>query len=147
KHGIQFNTSYTFSKSIDYNSLNSNAVVVQNSFNIRNDRGLSDFDARHRFVINWIYDLPFTGNRVVEGWQLSGITQVQTGNPLNLVVTAAGANNFTGNQTLRPDVLGPIRTTGDPAQWFANAKVCDARVAGSCTGAIFAVPVSASGVF
>jgi hypothetical protein len=146
KNGMQFNASYTFSKSIDYNSLNTNAVVVQDSNNIRNDRGLSDFDARHRFVVNWIYDLPFKGSRVVQGWQLSGITQVQTGNPLNLVVNAAGANGFTGNQTLRPDVIGPIVITGDPAQWFANAKICDPRT-GPCTGATFAVPVSASGVF
>jgi outer membrane receptor protein involved in Fe transport len=146
KNGMQFNASYTFSKSIDYNSLNTNGVVVQDSNNIRNDRGLSDFDARHRFVINWIYDLPFKGNRAFQGWQLSGITQVQTGNPLNLVVTAAGANGLTGNGTLRPDVVGPIIITGDPQQWFANAKICDPRT-GSCTGATFAVPVSASGVF
>jgi outer membrane receptor protein involved in Fe transport len=145
-HGLQFNASYTFSKSIDYNSQNSSGVSVQDSFNIRNDRGLSDFDARHRFVINWIYDLPFKGNRLVEGWQLSSITQVQTGNPLNLFVNAAGANNFTGNGTLRPDVIGPIQTTGDPAQWFANGKICDPRN-GPCSGATFAVPVSASGVF
>src|SRR5215471_14516405 len=146
KNGMQFNASYTFSKSIDYNSLNANGVVVQDSNNIRNDRGRSDFDARHRFVVSWIYDLPFKANRVVQGWQLSGITQVQTGNPLNLFVNAIGANNFTGNGTLRPDVLGPIVITGDPQQWFANAKICDPRT-GPCTGATFAVPVSPSGVF
>src|SRR5262249_19133802 len=146
KHGIQFNASYTFSKSIDSRPLRPNVVVVQNSLDIRNDRGLSDFDARHRFVVNWIYDLPFKGNRVVEGWQLSGITQVQTGNPLNLVVTALGANNFTGNQTLRPDVIGPIVITRDPSQWFSN-QVCDPRNGPCAAGATFAVPVSPSGVF
>src|SRR5262249_43960558 len=78
--GLQFNASYTFSKSIDYNSLNSQGVVVQDSFNIRGSRGLSDFDARHRFVINWLYELPFKGNRLVEGWQFSSITQLQSGN-------------------------------------------------------------------
>src|SRR5262249_54782628 len=48
-HGLQFNASYTWSKSIDYNSLNSpstpavqGGVVVQDSYNIRGDRGLSD---------------------------------------------------------------------------------------------------------
>src|SRR5581483_653523 len=63
--GFQFNASYTFSKSIDYNSQNSQGVVVQDSYNVRGDRGLSDYDARHRFVINWIYELPFKGNRLV----------------------------------------------------------------------------------
>src|SRR6266545_4023750 len=41
--GLQFNASYTFSKSIDYNSLNSQGVVVVASYNLRGNRGLSDF--------------------------------------------------------------------------------------------------------
>ena len=56
-------------------------MTVQDSFDLRNDRGLSDFDARHRFVVSAIYELPFGGNRLVEGWQLSTITQSQSGNP------------------------------------------------------------------
>src|SRR5215470_12060802 len=85
--GLQFNASYTFSKSIDYNSLNTQGVVVQDSFNLRGDRGLSDFDARHRFVINALYELPLRGSRLVEGWQLSSIVQLQGGNPVNLVTS------------------------------------------------------------
>ncbi len=114
--GLQFNASYTFSKSIDYNSLNSQGVVVQDSFNIRGDRGLSDFDARHRFVINWLYELPLKGDRLVEGWQLSSIIQLQSGNPVNLVTNN---NSFTGvNNTLRPDLVGPIVILEDPTRWF-----------------------------
>ena len=114
--GVQFNASYTFSKSIDYNSLNSQGVVVQDSYNIRNNRGLSDFDARHRFVISGLYELPFKGNRLVEGWQFSTIVQSQSGNPVNIVVNNAG---FTGtNNTVRPDVTGPIETVGTVARWF-----------------------------
>jgi len=48
--GLQFNASYTFSKSIDYNSRNNQGLTVQDSYNIRNDRGLSDFDARQAKV-------------------------------------------------------------------------------------------------
>jgi hypothetical protein len=113
--GLQFNASYTFSKSIDYNSLNSQGVVVQDSFNIRGSRGLSDFDARHRFVINWLYELPFKGNRLVEGWQFSSVTQLQSGNPVNLVTNI---NSFTGTTTLRPDLVGPITILEDPNRWF-----------------------------
>ena len=46
--GLQFRPSYTWSKSIDDNSRNSQGLVIQNSNNIRGDRGLSDFDARNR---------------------------------------------------------------------------------------------------
>ncbi len=84
--GLQFNASYTYSKSIDYNSQNGQGVTVQDSYNIQGDRGLSDYDARNRFVIHLLYELPFTGNRLKEGWQLSFITQAQSGNPLNIVI-------------------------------------------------------------
>lgn len=142
--GLQFNASYTWSKSLDYNSLNSQGVVVQDSYNIRGDRGLSDFDARHRFVINAIYELPFRGNRFVEGWQVSAITQLQSGNPVNILAgNPAGLNiaSFTGQATLRPDQIGPIEIIGSPTQWF-NAAVCDPRDPGGCpAGAAFALPV------
>ena len=50
--GLHMNGYYTWSKSLDYNSLSTQGIVVQNSYNLRGDRGLSDFDARHRFVVN-----------------------------------------------------------------------------------------------
>jgi hypothetical protein len=60
--------------------------------------------------------LPFSGNRLVEGWQLSSIVQLQSGNPVNLVT---GINTFTGvNNTLRPDLVGPITILEDPGRWF-----------------------------
>jgi hypothetical protein len=156
--GLQFNASYTWSKSIDYNSLNSQGVVVQDSNNIRGDRGLSDFDARHRFVISAIYELPMRGNRLVEGWQISGITQLQSGNPVNILAgnplaipgtTIGGANiaSFTGLATLRPDLIGPIEIIGDPTQWFSN-RVCDPRDPRGCPAdAVFALPVGPGNVF
>ncbi|MGH9913996.1 MAG: TonB-dependent receptor, partial [Pyrinomonadaceae bacterium] len=107
---------YTFSKSIDTNSLNSQGVIIQNSFDVGNSRGLSDYDARHRFVINAIYELPFKGNRLVEGWQLSTIVQSQSGNPVNII---RGTGGLTGVlNTVRPDVTGPITINGTPEQFF-----------------------------
>ncbi len=152
-HGLQFSASYTLSKSIDYNSLNSQGVVVQDSNNIRGDRGLSDYDARNRFVVSSIYELPFKGHRLTEGWQFSTITQLQSGNPVNILAgnplaitgTSFGALNIaslTGLATLRPDVIGPITVTGHPTQWFTST-VCDPRSANACpAGAAFALPVS-----
>jgi hypothetical protein len=48
-HGLQFNGSYTWSKSKDTNSLNSTNVAPQDSTNIAGDYGYSDYDARHRY--------------------------------------------------------------------------------------------------
>jgi hypothetical protein len=113
--GLQFNASYTLSKSTDTNSLNSQGgpgLVEQNSFDLADSVGLSDFDARYRFVINAIYELPFRGNRAVEGWQVGLITQAQTGNPINLVTNISA---FTGvANTLRPDLVGSPNIVGSP---------------------------------
>jgi hypothetical protein len=156
--GLQFNTSYTYSKSIDLNSQSSQGVTVQDSYNLQNDRGLSDFDARHRFVVSGLYELPFHGNQFKEGWQLSLITQLQSGNPVTLLagnagaigatIPAANANAFTGLATLRPDINGPITISQSAApgvigvQYFPNV-VCDPRPGGSCpAGATVVLPVA-----
>ena len=115
-HGLQFNASYTWSKSLDYNSLSLQGVVVQNSYDLRGDRGLSDFDARHRFVVSALYELPFRGNQFVEGWQLAAIVQAQSGNPVNIVTSNSTVNGVAN--TLRPDVAGPIDIFGDVDRWF-----------------------------
>jgi outer membrane receptor protein involved in Fe transport len=152
--GLQFNASYTLSKSIDYNSQSSQGVTVQDSYNLRGDRGLSDFDARHRFVFSGLYELPLRGNQLFEGWELTTIVQSQSGNPVNLLAgnavalagaTAANANSLTGLATLRPDQVGEVQYVGSPNQWFTNT-VCDPRPGGSCpSGSAFALPVSVAG--
>src|SRR5262249_7700089 len=140
--GLQFNASYTLSKSTDYNSLNSQGIVIQDSYNPADNLGPSDFDARHRFVINTIYELPLKGNRLAEGWQLGLILQSQTGNPINVLTNI---NTFTGVATLRPDLVGNPNIIGSPNQWFNNT-VCDPSKPGSCTASsVFALPVSADG--
>ena len=53
------------------------------------ERGNSGFDVRHRFVLNFIYDLPihFEGknmDRFLGGWTMSGIVQSQTGTPFSI---------------------------------------------------------------
>jgi hypothetical protein len=86
--------------------------VIQDSNNVRGDRGPSDFDTRQRVVLNTVYQLPFTGNRLKEGWQISLIEQAQSGNPLNFKTTNAA---FTGSANLRPNVSGPVVTGFAPA--------------------------------
>src|SRR5262249_1112234 len=97
-HGLQFSSSYTFSKSMHETSYNSPGNVwltntpMQDSTNLRSDHAPSDYDVRHRFVVSPIYALPFRGNRAVEGWQISLIQQLQSGNPFNIITTNSTFN-------------------------------------------------------
>jgi hypothetical protein len=144
-HGLQFNGSYTWSKSKDTNSLSStNALIPQDSTDIAGDYALSDYDARHRYVLSAIWDLPFKGNQLKEGWQISVISQGQTGNPINIITN----QNFGGVvNIIRPDLIGDLEVFERPEQWYSTG-VCDPRVAGSCTSSsTFALPVSPSNHF
>jgi carboxypeptidase family protein len=131
-HGLQFQGSYTFSKSLDYNSLSTGeSLIIQNAYNPRGDYGLSEFDVRHRFVISGFYELPFKANRLVSGWQLGLTQQAQTGSPLNPTLAIGPGPGI--SLTVRPDITGPIQTTGSPVQWFANkALFVSPCVAGVC---------------
>lgn len=133
-HGLQANMSYTWSKSLDYNSLNSTALTVQDSNNIASDRGLSDFNAAHRFTFSGIYEFPFKSKslgKLVDGWQLSPIVQLQTGNPFNLITTV---NTVTGVTSIRPDLIGPVSVgltsaaNGNPQ--YIQATACTTMTAG-----------------
>ena len=114
--GLLFDASYTWSKSLDTNSLNSSNFAVQDSYDIPNQYGLSDYDARHRFILSAAYALPFTRHWATRGWQAAVIVQSQSGNPVN-IVTSNSTLNGTPN-TVRPDVIGPIRIIGSVDQWF-----------------------------
>ena len=114
--GLQFQASYTWSKSLDSNSFSTGGIVGQDSYNLKGDRGLSDFDARHRLVFNGIYDLPLRGHLCLDGWQLAAIVQLQSGSPIN-IVTSNSTVNGVGN-TLRPDVSGPITMLNTVEKWF-----------------------------
>jgi len=85
-HGLQFQASYTFSKSLDNASSFESAL---NPLNFNATYGLSNFDARHRFVFNYVWDLPipqFAGfkGKLLNGWELSGIVSFQSGFPIRI---------------------------------------------------------------
>jgi outer membrane receptor protein involved in Fe transport len=120
--GFQILTSYTYAKSLDYNSLSTGeSYILQNAYNPRGDYGPSEFDVRHRFVASGFYTLPFKANRLIAGWQLGAITQAQTGNPLNPTLTIGPGPGI--SLTVRPDLTGPVGTTGNPAEWFTTKSV------------------------
>ena len=107
-HGVEINSTYVWSKSQDVNSLGSQGSdTLQNNFDPKGDYGLSDFDARSHYVFSGIWNLPFHGNRLVDGWLLANITQLQSGNPLNVVATST-YNGVSG--TIRPTLIGPYST-------------------------------------
>src|SRR5581483_9461552 len=143
---LQISGSYTLSKSTDTNSYDgtgaNNNGSLQDSTNIGDSEGPSDFDVRHRFSVNASYDLPFHGNRLKDGWQVVVVEQAQTGNPLNIITNIS---TITGVASVRPDLIGPLPSinphpnndqNGFPVsyQWFdGQTTVCDPRIAGSCT--------------
>ena len=107
--GLQFSASYTWSKALDYNSYNlaSTSQVPQDSTNPRGDYGPADFDTRNHFSLSGVYDLPLKKNRLVEGWEVSTITVLQTGDPFTVETTLL--NNGVSGRT-RPNVLGRVTT-------------------------------------
>jgi hypothetical protein len=84
--GLQFQAAYTYSKSIDDGSTFEETL---NPFNFAASRGLSLFNSKQRFVVSYDWELPiakrqgFTG-RLVNDWEVSGITQFQSGFPIRL---------------------------------------------------------------
>jgi hypothetical protein len=85
-HGLQLQAAYTLSKSIDQAS---SFEDLLNPFNPRASRSLSLFDARQRFVISYVFQLPvpkYSGLKgvILDGWELSGITQFQSGFPVHI---------------------------------------------------------------
>ncbi len=133
-NGLEFLAAYTWSKSIDNSSqLFSTAVdpgFPQNSNNLRSERALSDFDARHRFVASYVYQAPSLANGrgfargvlpvLLSHWTFGGITTVQTGRPFT--VNRAVLQSRTGLQPYidRPDQVsdpmkpGPVMANADP---------------------------------
>jgi len=104
-HGLEFSMNYTWARSMDTNSLGSQGgYTFQDSTNPANNYGPSDFDVRQHYSANAIYNLPFQGNRLKEGYSLSTIVVYQTGNPVNLTNTST----FTGvSGLIRPNLVGP----------------------------------------
>jgi hypothetical protein len=103
--GVQFGGSWTWSKSMDFNSGDLNTVSALVPVRVWN-YGLSDFDRTHVVKINYLWDIPGPGSKnfllqqALGGWQLSGITSFVTGAPIT-----AGLN-----------FVNPVDVTGSPSQ-------------------------------
>jgi hypothetical protein len=141
-HGLELLGSYTYAKSLDYNSLSTGETYfIQNVYNPRGDYGPSEFDARHRFVLSGIYELPFKSNRLVSGWQVGIIAQAQSGNPVNPTLAIGPGAGI--SLTVRPDLLAGVSATGNPSQYFSNAVLCE-PFNGTPSGTAPAIPACGS---
>jgi Carboxypeptidase regulatory-like domain len=108
--GVTMQASYTYSHCIDdgsaaYGPEGANSNGQLDPYFPALDRGNCNFDLRHNFVANVVYLLPFHGNRLVEGWQVSGIFTAQSGSPFTVTdgFDQAGVNS--NAVTPRPNVV------------------------------------------
>jgi hypothetical protein len=105
-HGLALQASYTYSKSIDEgtdtfadNEYN-NSVGPSYAFDLKLNKGVSDFNITNNFVVNGQWDIPVgelhgASKAVLGGWQLGGIFQAHSGEPFSVRLTSDRA--FTGN--------------------------------------------------
>jgi len=127
---LRFQTSYSYSKCMDqgstsYSAESTNSSSSQyNPYNQSMDLGLCNFDVRHSFAGNAVYQFPFTGNAFKEGWQYSIITFVHSGNPFSVVdnFDRADLNDAAGiGGQERPDLV-PGRSNnpilGKVGKWY-----------------------------
>jgi hypothetical protein len=98
---LVISASYTYSHSIDDASDLADQNFVD-SFNLRGNRASSNFDERHIFTFSYVYNIrsPFQsgiGKAIFGGWQYSGITSFNTGQPFSVIYGLFGDNAGVGN--------------------------------------------------
>ena len=113
--GLQLGVAWTWSKSMDYNSADTEAISSLVPVRVWN-YGLSSFDRTHVVKINWLYDLPSTpwkrgiAHWALNNWEASGITSFVSGAPLAIGLTTVNAIDTTGT----PSQGARVNVTGNP---------------------------------
>lgn len=121
--GLSFKGAYTFSKALSFNGgrvTGGNIGQVQNSLNLRDERGVTTDNIKHRFVNSLVYELPWgkgrrsgtnmspLADKILGGWTVSAITTFRSGFWLDPRVNNTANCNAASNNICRPDL------TGDP---------------------------------
>ena len=112
--GLQADLHYTWSRTRDEATHSNGGGAVMDNYDPMRDYGPANWDIPHRFVASYIYDLPFLKTsrnpilrHVVAGWQIAGVTTIQSGTPVNVTISSDPANiGISGLQ--RPDLVGPV---------------------------------------
>ena len=138
--GLQFLAAYTYSKSIDNASgISANAgdaaadtnAIGGNQLDNRANRGVSDFDRRHRFVFSYLWHLPQpfksgAGNALLANWEIAGIITAMSGLPIDIIDSGAGSlYGFNGVLTFArpswaPGATPSTATSSAPSGYFFN---------------------------
>jgi hypothetical protein len=113
-HGVQADAHYTWSRTRDMATHSNGGGQTMDNYDIWRDYGPANWDVPHRFVASYLYDVPFLKDSsqpilkyVVAGWQVSGVTTIQSGTPVNATLSTDRANiGITGQQ--RPDLVGAV---------------------------------------
>lgn len=109
------NANYTYAKSIDEATDFNTDYLAQNPFSVRQDRGLSAFDQRHRVVLSGVFSSPFE-NAVLKDFVFSPIFTAGSGRPFNLLIggdTGGLGNNDGRSLNDRPALAGRNTGIGD----------------------------------
>src|SRR4051812_1410002 len=143
--GLQVQMSYTFSKALGLSNSDTDSI---NAFGLNPrhyDYGPMNFDRTHVMSWSYTYMLPKPGRmmgwrtlgQVTDGWQISGITRLQSGGAFTPGWTyQTGATNMTGTtQNATISVLDPnappLERFHPPAKYtFGNAGVGILRLPG-----------------
>jgi hypothetical protein len=125
---LVYQFSYTYSHCVDdaytYGGLgfNNGSSAVVDPYNYKLDTGSCGYDLRHVISGNVVYLLPFRGNRLKEGWQVTGIQSWHTGVPFTVSEgdQADLLNNF---DTERPNVIAGcnVYANQNVNQWYNPA--------------------------
>ncbi len=124
-HGLSSQANMVWSHSIDTASdledFEPNQAQPQDSTNPAGNRGNSSFDIRRRFTWNFTYQFPKWGGswaKLKSGWGMNGIVNLQDGQPWHLNYEFEGDYSGAAEGFDRPDVIGPIHYSNNPAQYL-----------------------------
>jgi hypothetical protein len=98
--GFDFQSSYTFARNIDTtqastffsDATNGTTTAFPEFPGMNYNKGLADYQAKHNWVTNFTWAIPFARDlkgwegALLDGWELSGINQARSGNPLTVFV-------------------------------------------------------------
>jgi len=115
---------YTYSHSIDDSSSARDAVILD-TYDVGRARASSNFDQRHLFNLGYVYDLPFfkspgLANKILGGWEWSGITTIQSGTPFSVANGVKGDNAGVSNGVSVNSAQSYPDLVGNPRSGIAN---------------------------
>jgi hypothetical protein len=123
---LTLSLAYAYSHSIDDSSDRSDNTIL-NAFNVPANRASSNFDQRHNLSVSYVYALPFfrgsgLAHNVLGGWQVSGITVAQSGQPFTVTNGLgnfgdnAGVGNGVATAASHPDLVSDPKAGFTPNQ-------------------------------